>query len=117
MNIMKKMKWLGRMVLTAAFLGAFDAHATSDFVVRDIKVTGLQRVKVGTVLNYLPVQVGETIGEGATPQIIRTLYETGVFQSVVLERQGDTLVVQVVERATIGSINVVGNQEIPDDKK
>ena len=103
-------------MLTAAFLGAFDAYATSDFVVRDIKVTGLQRVKVGTVLNYLPVQVGETIGEGSTPQIIRALYETGFFQSVVLERQGDTLVVQVVERATIGSITVVGNQEIPDDK-
>ena len=33
-----------------------------------------------------------------------------------MERQGNTLIVNVVERATIGSINVVGNKEIPSDK-
>ena len=88
----------------------------SGFVVRDIKITGLQRVKMGTVLNYLPVQVGEEIGPSSTPQIIRALYETGFFQSVVLERQANTLIVQVVERATIGSVAIVGNKEIPDDK-
>ena len=86
------------------------------FVVKDIKILGLQRVSTGTVLNYLPVQVGEEIGPQTTPQIIRALYETGFFQSVVLERQGNTLIVQVVERATIGSITVVGNKEVPKDK-
>ncbi len=91
-------------------------YAEHGFVVRDIKVVGLQRVSVGTVLNYLPVQVGEEIEPRATPQIIRALYETGFFQSVVLERQGNTLIVQVVERSTIGSVNVVGNNEIPTDK-
>ena len=71
---------------------------------------------MGTVLNYLPVQVGEEIGPSSTPQIIRSLYDTGFFQSVVLERQGNTLIVRVVERATIGSVTVVGNKEIPADK-
>ena len=92
------------------------AFAGDDFIVRDIKVVGLQRVSVGTVLNYLPVQVGEEIGPKSTPQIIRALYETGFFQSVVLERQGDTLIVEVVERSTIGSVTVVGNKEIASDK-
>lgn len=92
------------------------AHADDDFIVKDIKITGLQRVSMGTVLNYLPVEVGEEIGPQSTPKIIRALYDTGFFQSVVLERQGNTLVVDVVERATIGSINVVGNKEIPSDK-
>ncbi len=91
-------------------------HAENGFIVRDIKVAGLQRVSVGTVLNYLPVQVGEEVGPSSTPQIIRALYDTGFFQSVVLERQGSTLIVQVVERSTIGSITVVGNKEIPNDK-
>ena len=90
--------------------------AADNFIVRDIKVTGLQRVSVGTVLNYLPVQVGEEIGPSSTPQIIRALYDTGFFQSVVLEREGSTLVVRVIERATIGSVSVVGNKEIPSDK-
>lgn len=90
--------------------------AESGFVVRDIKVMGLQRVSTGTVLNYIPVQVGEEISPSSTAQIIRTLYDTGFFQSVSLERQGNVLIVNVVERATIGTINVVGNKEIPTDK-
>lgn len=90
--------------------------AADQFIVRGIKVTGLQRVSTGTVLNYIPVQVGEEIGADSTGQIIRTLYDTGFFQSVSLEREGNILIVNVVERATIGSISVVGNKEIPSDK-
>ncbi|WED43440.1 outer membrane protein assembly factor BamA [Legionella cardiaca] len=97
---------------------AWSAHvsAAEGFIVRDIKITGLQRVSTGTVLNYLPVQVGEEVSPGSTAQIIRALYDTGFFQLVSLERQGNTLIVNVVERATIGSITTVGNKEIPSDK-
>nr|WP_229669369.1 outer membrane protein assembly factor BamA [Legionella impletisoli] len=101
---------------SAALFVSTQAFGADSFVVRDIKITGLQRVSVGTVLNYIPVQVGEEVGPSSTPKIIRALYDTGFFQSVVLERQGNTLIVNVVERATIGSINVVGNKEIPSDK-
>ncbi|MCX7119279.1 MAG: outer membrane protein assembly factor BamA, partial [Legionellales bacterium] len=90
--------------------------ASQGFIVQDIKIDGLKRVSEGTVLNYLPVQVGEEVNADSTPRIIRALYETGFFQSVVLERQGSVLIVQVVERSTIGSITVVGNSEIPSDK-
>lgn len=103
-------------VCSTALSWSVQVSAANGFVVRDIKVTGLQRVSTGTVLNYLPVQVGEEVGPASTPQIIRALYETGFFQSVVLERQGNTLIVRVVERATIGSITVTGNKEIPSDK-
>lgn len=95
---------------------SIQAHAAAEFIVRDIKVVGLQRVTVGTVLNYLPLQIGEEVGPATTGEIIRALYDTGFFQSVSLERQGNTLIVNVIERATIGSINVVGNKEIPSDK-
>lgn len=115
MNILRKKIALIACCSTALFWSA-EVTAANDFIVRDIKITGLQRVSKGTVLNYLPVQVGEEIGTASTPQIIRALYETGFFQSVTLERQGNTLIVSVVERATIGSVAVVGNKEIPSDK-
>lgn len=101
---------------SAALTWSTQVSAANGFIVRNIQVVGLQRVSVGTVLNYLPVQVGEEIEPSATPQIIRALYDTGFFQSVVLERKGNTLIVRVVERATIGSVTVVGNKEIPSDK-
>ncbi|GGI89707.1 outer membrane protein assembly factor BamA [Legionella impletisoli] len=115
MNKMSK-NFLLSACCSAALFVSTQAFGADSFVVRDIKITGLQRVSVGTVLNYIPVQVGEEVGPSSTPKIIRALYDTGFFQSVVLERQGNTLIVNVVERATIGSINVVGNKEIPSDK-
>ena len=101
---------------SSALLWSTHIQAANGFIVRDIKVTGLQRVSTGTVLNYLPVQVGEEVGPNSTTKIIRALYDTGFFQSVVLERQGNTLIVQVVERATIGSITFTGNKDLPSDK-
>ncbi len=101
---------------TAMIACTLQTTAVYGFIVRDIKITGLKRVSTGTVLNYLPVQIGEDVDAESTPQMIRALYDTGFFQSVVLERQGSTLIVNVVERATIGSVNVVGNKEIPNDK-
>ncbi len=114
MNKFRKKVLIG--VCSTALAWSAQTNAASGFVVRDIKVTGLQRVSTGTVLNYLPVQVGEEVGPSSTPQIIRALYDTGFFQSVILERQGNTLIVRVVERATIGSVSVVGNSEVPSDK-
>lgn len=90
--------------------------AAGEFIVRSIKVVGLNRVSEGTVLNYIPVQVGEEISSANTAQIIKALYETGFFQTVSLEKQGNGLIVHVVERATIGNITIVGNKEIPADK-
>lgn len=101
---------------SAVLMCSMQLHAADSFIVRDIKVTGLQRISRGTVLNYLPIQVGEEVGPSSTSQIIRALYDTGFFQSVELEKQNNTLIVNVVERATIGSITVVGNKEIPKDK-
>lgn len=107
-----------RLMLVACCASAWvsTVSASQGFIVHDIKINGLKRVSEGTVLNYLPVQVGEEVNADSTPKIIRSLYETGFFQSVVLERQGSVLIVQVVERSTIGSITVVGNNEIAGDK-
>lgn len=113
-------KKIQKLALTVCCSGVMafstSVHSDDGFIVKDIKIEGLHRVSMGTVLNYLPVEVGEEVNAASTPQIIRALYDTGFFQSVVLERKGNTLVVQVEERATIGSITVVGNKEIPSDK-
>jgi outer membrane protein insertion porin family len=90
--------------------------STSSFVVKDIKVVGLKRVAVGTVLNYLPVEVGEEVSAESTADIIKALYDTGFFQSVTLEKENNTLIISVVERSTIGEINIEGNSAIPSDK-
>jgi outer membrane protein insertion porin family len=90
--------------------------ADTRFIVEDIKVVGLKRVALGTVLNYLPVEVGEELSADSSSEIIRELYATGFFQAVTLEKKGNTLIISVVERATIGEISIEGNSAIPSDK-
>ena len=82
------------------------------FVVQDIRVEGLQRIRLGTVLNYLPVRADELFDSASSGNVIRALYDTGFFQHVALARQGDTLIVRVVERATIGNVEFSGNKDI-----
>lgn len=85
------------------------------FVVRDIRVDGLQRISPGTVFNYLPVKIGQQIESDSTGEIIRTLYKTGFFKDVKLERQGDVLIVFVTERPAIAKIEIQGNKTLETD--
>ncbi len=89
---------------------------SGEFVVKHIKVVGLQRISLSTVSNYLPVHVGQRFNTKQTVRVIRALYDTGFFQAVSLDRQGDTLVVKVVERGTIGNVNLIGNKDIPSKR-
>lgn len=103
--------------LAAPFIALLPAlaWALEPFVVKDISVEGLQRIAVGTVFNYLPVKVGDTLTEKAAENAIRALYKTGFFKDVRLERKGDVLIVSVVERPSIGSIRITGTHEFSQD--
>lgn len=109
---MKKLNY----ALLALSTCAIQAGYAAPFVVKHIQITGLQRVSQSTVMDYLPVKVGDTINDKNTGKIINTLYKTGFFQDIKLERQGDTLFIQVSERPTIGSIKITGNSSLPTDK-
>ena len=88
------------------------ADAIDAFVVKDIRLDGLGRIAAGTIFNYLPIGVGDRVDESVTAEAVRALFGTGFFRDVRLEREGETLVVSVVERPSIGSIEFVGNDEL-----
>jgi outer membrane protein insertion porin family len=104
-------------IATALVALAFASLATAfdPFVVKDIRVEGVQRTEAGTVFSYLPIKVGERIDDERASQAVKALYATGFFRDVRLERQGDVLVVAVQERPTISSITFVGNKEFDTD--
>ncbi len=86
------------------------------FVVNKIEIQGLQRISANTVYSYLPIRPGQTLTGAKTAAIIRTLYQTGFFESISLNRSGSTLIIDVVERPTIGKLKISGNSFIPTDK-
>jgi len=85
------------------------------FVVKDIRVEGLQRTEPGTVFSYLPVKVGETMTEEKAQQALRALFATGFFRDVRLEVENDVLVVLVEERPAIAQVDFVGVKEFDSD--
>lgn len=90
--------------------------ASDSFVVRNIQIEGLQRVSRETVMSYLPIKSGQILGSGKTGRIIQALYKTGFFEHISLARQGNTLIIKVEERPTIGQLKISGNSVIPTDK-
>jgi len=91
-----------------ATLFASSVSAFDPFVIKDIRVEGLQRTEAGTVFTYLPVKVGDTITDDKASQTIRTLFSTGFFKDVRLEIEGSVLVVVLEERPVISAVDFVG---------
>ena len=89
-----------------------EASGASDFTVSNIELEGLQRVSEGTVYNYLPVNIGDHLTGQRVREAIRALYQTGFFRDVQLRRDGNTLVVVVLERPSIESFEITGNKDI-----
>jgi len=98
-------------VAAVAVLGAPLGRAFEPFVVRDIRVEGVQRTEAGTVFSYLPIKVGERIDDAKAAQAVKALYATGFFRDVRLEVQNGVLIVSVLERPTISSLTFIGNKE------
>jgi outer membrane protein insertion porin family len=89
--------------------------AFEPFVVKDIRVEGVQRTDAGTVFNYLPIKVGDRVDDEKASAAVKALYATGFFRDVHLENENGILVVVVQERPTISQIDITGAKEFDKD--
>jgi outer membrane protein insertion porin family len=92
------------------------AAPKSEFVVKDIRVEGLQRVALGAALTYLPVTVGDEMNSFRISQLIRSMYSSSHFENIQIFRDGNTLLVRVTERPTISNIVFEDNDDIKDEQ-
>jgi len=104
-----------RVGLLLVALSAAPARAIEPFVIRDIRVEGIQRTEAGTVFSYLPVKVGDTMTDEKASQTIRALFATGFFRDVSVEVEDGVLVVVVQERPSIAQIQFTGMREFDRD--
>ncbi len=85
-------------------------------VVQRILVQGNERIETDTILAYLPIQVGDTVGAAQIDNAIKTLFRTDLFADVRVELRGGDLNVAVVENPIINQVVFEGNSNIKDDK-
>ncbi|MCY4746504.1 outer membrane protein assembly factor BamA [Pelomonas sp. UHG3] len=101
-------------VLALALLGLFQsglAWAVDPFVLKDIRVEGLQRTDPGTVFASLPFRIGDTYNDEKGAAALRALFATGLFKDVRISIEGDAVVVIIDERPIIANVNFVGLKE------
>ena len=107
------MKRIAALILLASL--SANAFAFDPFVVSDIRIDGLSRISAGTVYNYLPINKGDRLTNDEAQRAIRALYQTKFFSDVKLDRDGNILVIKVVERPSIAKLNIRGNKDIKTD--
>jgi outer membrane protein insertion porin family len=107
------MRGLAVAILLA--LAGTAAQSAEPWVVRDFRVEGAQWIAEGTVYNYLPINIGDTIDDQRIREAFRALYDTGFFQDIEFRRDGDTLIIAVLERPRIEEFTFSGNKDIKDE--
>ena len=108
------MKRIAALMLLASL--SANTFAFQPFVASDIRIDGLSRITAGTVLNYLPLSKGDRVTDASVQRAIRALYQTKFFTDVQIDREGDILVIKVVERPSIAKLTIRGNKDIKTDE-
>ncbi|RMO45854.1 OMP85 family outer membrane protein [Pseudomonas savastanoi pv. glycinea] len=104
-----------RLLLSLCLLFSVPLVHADTFSISDIRVNGLQRVSAGSVFAALPLNVGDQADEQRLADASRSLFKTGFFQDINVARDGNVLVINVVERPSIASIEIIGNKAISTD--
>jgi outer membrane protein insertion porin family len=84
--------------------------------VSDIRIIGLQRVSTGSIFNIIPISVGDKIDLRKSSDITRSLFSTEQFDDIQIAKDGNTLIINVVERPSISSIEISGNKAIKTEQ-
>ena len=88
--------------------------APGEDIVKEIRIDGSQRIEPATVRSYLTLQLGDKFDPAKMDESLKSLFATGLFADVTLRREGNALVVHVVENPIINRVAFEGNRKIED---
>lgn len=104
-----------KKLLLPLFLAVNGASIAAPFVVKDIRIDGVQPATGQAIMSNLPVKVGQRATDDDVANVVRQLFLQNQFADVRATREGNTLVIKIVEKAVISSIDVKGNSAIPKE--
>ena len=92
------------------------AYSFDEFIVSDIRIVGLQRVSTGSIFNIIPISVGDKIDIRKSTEITKSLFNSEQFDDITIARDGNTLIIGVVERPSVSKIDISGNKALETEQ-
>lgn len=80
-----------------------------------VVVQGNQRVEPETIMSYMSIRQGDAFGVNDINESLKRLFATGLFADVAVRREGNFLIVRVVENPIINRIAFEGNLRVSDE--
>ena len=107
------------MALMAGLAGGISTLAVPApafaYVFTRVQIEGNERIEPETILSFANVTHGVEVSAGEVNDALQRLQNSGLFESVQVTPQGNTLVIRVKEWPTINQISFEGNRRIKDD--
>ena len=91
------------------------AVAFDEFIITDIRIVGLQRVSIGSIFTAIPVSVGDKMNQGKVSEITKALFSTAQFNDIQVGKDGNALLISVLERPSISAIELDGNKALKSE--
>ena len=99
---------------TLAFISLYTS-AFDEFLITDIRIIGLQRVSIGSIFTAIPVSVGDKMSQAKVREISKALFATAQFNDIQIAKDGNALIISLLERPSISSIELEGNKALKSE--
>lgn len=103
---------IGILLVALISLGTSNAYAQNRTQIREIKISGAERIEPATIQSYMDLKVGDPMTPETLDSALKSLFSTGLFADVTLTQQSTTLLVEVMENPVINQIAFEGNDKI-----
>ena len=106
---------LNKITAVTLFALGLSSHTWADtFTINNFRVEGEQYTSEATVRSLLPVKEGEQFTDDVGERIIRSLHASGFYENVLLEQNGNQLIITVKERPIISDLVIKGTKVLPN---
>jgi len=113
---MFRLRFLSCAALAFAIVLAFSGPpAIAQSVIGEVLVEGNERIEADTVRSYLATTTGDAFDAREINDSLKNLFATGLFADATIRREGNALIVRVVENPIINRVAFEGNKRIDDD--
>ena len=103
------------VMLSVAWLVPGSQAQAQQYQFNTVVIDGNERIGDSAILRRAGIGRGQAVSGGQLNDAYQNLQNSGLFESVSLEPQGNTLVITVVELPTLNRVSFEGNRRIKDE--